>query len=160
TSACWRCRRLGQLVARIGAIGVMTVTTYVVLSPYTVRFEDQLRHELAVQLGAAFSSGMAAKSSWFTLVPVTIGWLPCALALVGLAVVVRREAGAATVMAVFPVTYAVILVRAGGLLYARYFAPLAPFVALFAGVGVQAIASRVWPRRATALCILLVLVVV
>ncbi|MGH7895808.1 MAG: hypothetical protein ACREQL_14140, partial [Candidatus Binatia bacterium] len=99
-------------------------------------------------------------SSWATLVPVTLGWLPCAAAGVGLVAAARRDPRAAVVMAAFPLAYAVILARAGGgLLYARYFAALAPFVALFAAAGISALARLIAPRRATLTALLLAAVV-
>jgi hypothetical protein len=139
--------------------GLATVATYLVLSPYTVRHAAELRRNLGIQLGAALATGGGAKSSWATLVPVTLGWLPCAAAAAGLVAAIHRDARTAVVMAIFPLAYAAVLVRAGGLLYARYFAALAPFVALFAAAGIVALASLVARRHATAVALFLTAIV-
>src|SRR5207244_1291725 len=68
------------------------------------------------------------------LVGAGIGWATLLLALVGLIASARQAPRQTAILASFPIAYTVPLTLAS-LLYARYLAVLAPFVALFAGYG-------------------------
>ena len=158
------CLQRGATIAIVGrglAVALLAiVATFVILSPYAVILFGELRSSLALQLGAAFAPGTTGKSSFATLIPVTIGWIPCGLAVVGLWAAIRRDARTAAVMAAFPLAYSTALAFGGGLLYTRYFAALAPFVALFAGNGIVSIATQLAPRRGTRLALLLAVAVI
>jgi hypothetical protein len=81
-----------------------------------------------------------------TLLRIGIGIAPLSVAVLGLAAGLRRSPRAALVCAGFPVAY-IALLCVISFRFIRYLAPLAPFVALFAGAGIAALGALLAPRR-------------
>lgn len=141
------------LVATAAALGV-----YVILSPYSLLqyrlFIDSARFTTAAIMENSGTEALPFATLWWA----GIGWGVTGLAVVGLIGAIAREPRAGIVLGAFPVA-TVTLLAIGGRLHARYLAPVAPLVALLAGVGATTLGGLLWPRRrALAAAILTVLV--
>jgi hypothetical protein len=126
--------------------GIAAVAAYGVMSPYTFLRPADVLTVLKWQ-GMMFAGG-AGGLDLPALVRVGFSWGMPVLAGVGLVAAARSSPWATGLVAAFPAGYLVVL-ASGSLRYARYLAPLAPFVAIFAGIGATALGSLV-PRGASA----------
>jgi len=131
------------VVRRLAFVGVLASLTYAVLSPAVLIHARETIELLRAQSRIMFqvSGGMSLR----VLVGAGIGWATLLLALVGLIASARQAPRQTAILASFPVAYTVPLILAS-LLYVRYLAVVAPFVALFAGHGAT-VAGRLLLRR-------------
>jgi hypothetical protein len=138
----WRERAIRFLLAALAA-----AVGYLLLSPYTLLEAPSVLFLLKWQ-GQMFASG-GRGLDLITLVRLGLGTGVSLLAVLGLLVAARSQPAATLAAAAFPIAY-VGMLATGSLVYARYLAPLAPFAALFAGIGAAALGALA-PRRVTAL---------
>jgi len=132
-----------RVARRLAFVGVVASLTYAVLSPAVLIHAPETIRLLRAQSQIMFH--LSAGISLRVLVGAGIGWATLLLALVGLIASARQAPRQTAILAAFPVAYTVPLILAS-LLYARYLAVVAPFVALFAGYGAT-VAGRLLLRR-------------
>src|SRR6266404_2972677 len=132
-----------QVVRRLAFVGVLASLTYAVLSPAVLTHAPETIELLRAQSRIMFhlSGGISLR----VLVGAGIGWATLLLALVGLIASAHQAPRQTAILASFPIAYTVPLTLAS-LLYARYLAVVAPFVALFAGYGAT-VAGRLLLRQ-------------
>jgi hypothetical protein len=138
-------RSVTERLRHLTLAGIAAVAAYAIMSPYTFLRPADVLTVLKWQ-GMMFAG--AGGLDLPTLVRVGFGWGMPVLAGVGVVAAARSSAWATGLAAAFPAGYLVVL-ASGSLRYARYLAPLAPFVAVFAGIGATALGSLV-PRGASA----------
>ena len=149
-------RSLAERLRHLVLAGIAAVAAYAVLSPYTfLRFSDVL---FVLKWQSEMFTGHVGGLDLPTLIGVGIGWGMTMLAAIGLVAAARSVPLATAIAAAFPAGYLFVLAT-GSLRYARYLAPLAPFVATFAGIGAAALGSLV-PRGASALATAVLVVAV
>jgi hypothetical protein len=148
--------RIGLALRRLLLAGSAAFATYALLSPYGIlKFRETATLLGVLRTGLFGDPG--ASLDLVTLLRLGIGADVAALALLGLVYAWRREqldrehdVGRAprktAIVAAFPLAYLLILAL-GSLVYARYLAVLAPFMALFAGNGAVALVRMLRPAR-------------
>jgi hypothetical protein len=129
---------------RLVIAAVAGLAAYALLSPYG------LLHPLdtlaALRTQASLSYGQAHGLSLGQLVDVDLGPMVPALALLGLVASARQTPLITAIVATFPVVF-LLMIMPANLLYARYLAMVAPFVALYAGQGTALVGRLLTPRR-------------
>lgn len=147
-----------RVITRLAVAAVCGAAAYVVLSPYTLlRLNDVLavmRRQSAITY-APVRYGLALPA----MLALSFGLLVPVLAAAGVAFAFRRDWRRAGIAAAFPVAYLAMLVPATNL-YNRYLATLAPFVAVFAGVGTMRLATLISPRHRAPIAALATIVAV
>jgi hypothetical protein len=144
---------------QVALLLVGAAVTFAIISPYLLLETGEMVGNAPIDPRRWFSSAIDAGLPVGTLLQIGIGVVPVSCALVGLAAWIRRAPRATLVCAAFPIAY-VGLLSIISFRFIRYVAPLAPFVALFAGAGIVAIAGLLAPRRQALAAAALTLVVV
>jgi hypothetical protein len=134
----------GTRARRTLVAGVATLAAFAMFSPYGI---IKLRETAALlgMLHAILFGTPGASLSLVTCLHLGLGIGISLLAVVGAAWLARTAPRTAAIAIAFPLGYLLVLARES-LLYARYVAVLAPFAAVFAGLGAAAL-GRLLPRR-------------
>jgi hypothetical protein len=138
----WRAR-----LRAFGVAGLAAAGTYLLVSPYTLLAAPTVF--LALKWQAMIFAAQHGGLDWATLIRVSFGYGLAVLAGVGLVAGAVAHPRAVLATAAFPAAYLALL-SSGSLVFARYLAPLAPFVAIFAGIGATALGRLVPARFAVA----------
>lgn len=120
--------------------------TFAIISPYLLLETREMVANAPIDPRRWLSAGVDAGLPVGALLRIGIGVVPVSFALVGLAAGIRRAPRTTLVCAAFPIAY-VGLLSIISFRFIRYVAPLAPFVALFTGAGIAAVAALIAPRR-------------
>ena len=143
----WRHRgRRVLVVVPCAIVAAVAASPFAVIDyqTFTRDFLFEMRHlqegHGAVDLGRGWLYHAA-----FTL-PVGAGWPVMAAALAGLLMAVRRRPLTAILLFAFPVCY-YISAGSGRTVFVRYMVPIAPFLALAAGVSISAVTARLLAPR-------------
>ena len=130
---------LRAVAYRLGAAGVAAIGGFAVASPYLVTHLPTMLAK--AQPGMWLQGGVRAGFEVPTLLGLMIGWPMVVLAVVGLVAEMRASPRRGVVLAVFPLTF-LLLIHVIAFRMARYLAAVAPFVALFAARGATWIADQ------------------
>jgi hypothetical protein len=141
----WGARDRRDAVARALLSGAAALAAFALLSPYTsLKWRESLDVVLRVR-DILFASTLPSLSL-ATCVRLGLGTVPVVLALGGLVVGALTRPRATLLVAAFPAAYLLVL-ASQAVVYSRYVAVVAPFVAIFAGIGAAALGRTIAPRR-------------
>jgi hypothetical protein len=131
---------VGAVVRRLVIAGAAALVGFALLSPYTFL---QMRETIDTlfRLHAVLFGAAGASLTLWTCIREGIGLGIAALAVIGLVTSARRASRPTAIVAAFSLGYLAVL-ASESLLYARYLAVLAPFTAVFAGVGAAALTGQ------------------
>ena len=135
----WTARPSDRLRAML-ATALPALGMYTLLCPYTILELPRFLQWTNTTAIAVVHAGAAA-ASLPTLIWLGLGIVTPMLAVVGVALRVRRAPRETILLAAFPIVYLAIL-GAAPRLHLRYLAPVAPFACLFAGLGLASVARR------------------
>jgi hypothetical protein len=152
-----------DVVTGLAIVGGLAVVVFAVTNPYFLIDIDEAIDELRSQRFAAgeVKPGQVEENPYgFYLSSLTwgIGWGALVAAAAGLVLQFRRARTRAVLLALFPLVLFAYLGLDADRYFARWLLPTYPVLALFAGVGVAALARAVSPRpvvRAAALALLI-----
>lgn len=140
---------------RLFAAGAVTVIAFVIANPYSVlswrEFGSQVRRQQRYSADVP-KLGLDDMTGWqYYLWTVTwgFGWAPLAAAVVGLGTMVRRDWQKAALLIGFFVVFWFFMGKQERF-YARWFLPVYPVLALWAGYAVQQAVDRTSGRKAWA----------
>jgi hypothetical protein len=121
------------------AAGFFAGSPFLLVDPLTV-FRDVVANRRIVMDRAVEASGLFASGREYLrmLSSDAAGWPVALLALAGLVVMTRRSPRTAALLALFPVAF--LLFISNTVAATRYLNPVLPFVAIFAGVAIDALA--------------------
>lgn len=131
-------------VRHLALAAATALATFAVLSPYTLLEPGRAIAQLRWQVAFGYFPTRNALPLR-EILPLACGWPVCALALLGVAVALRRRTTTAALLLAPLVPY-VIAIAGAWRVYARYLLPLVPLVAVFGAGGAVALCARLAGR--------------
>ncbi|MDQ8043849.1 MAG: glycosyltransferase family 39 protein [Solirubrobacteraceae bacterium] len=164
----WRADGSGPVIAGMAWAGLAAALAFLIANPYALLtpgdFFDDLVHQQTASADDAGKLGLTQTNGWAYYLITSgwgIGWIPSILAVVGSAQLFLRDRMRFWLLVPAPIVY-IAFMGSQVRFFGRWLLPIAPMIALLAGVGALAIAtfllrSPVKARRPRALAVLFVI---
>jgi len=164
----WRADGVGPVIMGLLWAGFAATLIFIVANPYALLtpgdFIDDLIHQQTASGDDVGKLGLTQTNGWIYYATASgwgIGWIPSILAVVGSVYLFFRDRIRFWLLVPAPVVY-ILFMGSQVRFFGRWLIPIAPFIALLAGVGALAIAtwvlrSPVKARRPKSLAVLFVI---
>lgn len=165
----WRADGIGPVITGLFWAGYVATISFVIFNPYAVLtpgdFIDDLIHQQTASGDDVGKLGLTQTNGYlyyFTASGWGIGWVPTLLAIVGSVFLFQRDRIRFWLLVPAPIMY-ILFMGSQVRFFGRWLLPIAPFIALLAGIGALAVAtwilkSPVRARRPRALAAVFVVV--
>lgn len=143
----WRADGLGPVLTGLFWAGFVATISFVIMNPYAVLtpadFIDDLIHQQTASGDDVGKLGLTQTNGYlyyFTASGWGIGWVPTLLAIVGGAFLFQRDRIRFWFLVPAPILY-ILFMGSQVRFFGRWLLPIAPFIALLAGIGALAVAT-------------------